>query len=417
MKPMKYGSRFTAAALTIALIALATGRAGVAQAADAALKAALRVPADFPLGLPTVLMFDCPAAPKDCPYITVHHAGLDPERTIAQREIATGKFLAMAAIRDRALVGSTTDCAAAPPPRDPSAPVGIVSIQQAPAGYEFRDGGRLVMLYHKDPLSRDGKHTRANYIHPLNGLDGETFSQDFPDDHKHQRGLFWAWHRLFVGDQKLGDNWATTDFLSVVKKVDIVEQGPVFATLRVSVDWTSDLLKGDNGMPKPVVDETTTIRLFQAAGGVEYVDLEVVLKPLLPDVKFGGAEVSHGYSGFTVRVKPPQGMAITAQTGKLKGDAEGEGIVSSWADASGSFGEKGDSGVAILCHPTLPVFPAKWVLRHYGMQNDAYPGVTLVTLPQDHPLVLRHRILVHRSDATTARAADHQRSYELGDGK
>jgi len=287
----------------------------------------------------------------------------------------------------------------------------VVRVEKQKGGLQFYDGDRPVMFYQRDPTSMDGAYERANYLHPLLGLDGETLTQDFPSDHRHHRGVFWAWHQLWVGDRRAGDAWATKDGLFVVKQAEVVDQGPVFATLKLLVHWVSPLIT-ENGERQPIVEETTLIRLFHATASSQCIDFEIQLKPLLPDVKIGGSENVKGYSGFTVRIKPPQELAITDVAGRLESD--GVGRVSAWADASGCYSSAGRvSGVGILCHPTMPVFPPRWVLRHYGMQNVAYPGREPVPLSADQPLVLRHRLVLHRGDVAASRIADHQQAYSV----
>ena len=44
------------------------------------------------------------------------------------------------------------------------------------------------------------------YIHPLYGLDGEVLTDDFPADHLHHRGVFWAWPHVTVDGRHL-DLW------------------------------------------------------------------------------------------------------------------------------------------------------------------------------------------------------------------
>ncbi len=54
------------------------------------------------------------------------------------------------------------------------------------------------------------------------------------------------------------------------------------------------------------------------------------------------------------------------------------------------------SGLAILCHPSLPDFPQPWILRRKtSMQNPIYPGPDPVALPREDPLVLRYRLVLH----------------------
>ena len=277
-------------------------------------------------------------------------------------------------------------------------------------GLECLDGDRKVMFYQREAHSLDdGVHVTANYFHPLYGLDGEILTQDFPKDHPHHHGIFWAWHQLLVGKTRAGDPWVNKDFLPVVRRAEVIEEGPVFATLATRVDWTSKHVTDPAGRPRPIVSETGRFRVFHSVGDARHIDFRITLVALLDEVRIGGSENVKGYSGFTVRMKPPMEMVIHDRRGRLEGDTVG--TTSAWADISGRY-SKGPlrSGLSILCDSRLPEFPPKWLLRHYGMQNVAYPGREAVGLPRGKPLVLRHRLVVHRGG--TSRAGDQQAAYQ-----
>jgi hypothetical protein len=328
--------------------------------------------------------------------------GRDGTSIIAQRDVRTGSVLWLERTTKSRREFSV----------QPVAVSSDVTVTAEKTGFRFRDGKRVVLFYQRDPHSLDGKHTAANYVHPVLGLDGETLTQDFPKDHPHHHGVYWAWHQLWVGETRAGDPWVNRDFLPVVKKAEVIEQGPQFATLKILAHWTSPLVTEKPNVPTAIVEETTFIRLYRAIGDVQYVDFEITLRPLLPNVRIGGSEDKKGYSGFTVRTKPPQAFQLTDVGGVLDGD--GMHRKSRWADASGRHGQDEQvSGIGILTHKTLPEFPPRWLLRHYGMQNVLYPGREAVALSPKKPLTLRHRLVIHRGDAKTARVADHQRAYEL----
>jgi hypothetical protein len=383
---------FVLALMTTVLLPTSAGAADVTVS--------WRVPDKFPVGL-------------EVPVVAESETGADgatfkleaPGQTFiaAQRDSQTNRLRFVTSVQE-ASVGKTVRFKLSRYDNEP-----VVRVEKQKGGLQFYDGDRPVMFYQRDPTSLDGAYERANYLHPLLGLDGETLTQDFPSDHKHHRGVFWAWHQLWVGDKRAGDAWATKDGLFVVKQAEVVDQGPVFATLKLLVHWVSPLITRD-GERQPIVEETTLIRLFHATASSQCIDFEIRLKPLLPDVKIGGSENVKGYSGFTVRIKPPKGLAITDVGGRLESD--GVGSVSAWADASGRYtSDERVSGIGILCHPSMPVFPPRWVLRHYGMENVAYPGREPVPLSAEQPLVLRHRLVIHRGDVAASRIADHQQAY------
>lgn len=363
----------------------------------------LEVPAKFPVGLETVVAGDLIGTNADASAWSIHRPGQTP--LVAQRDLRTGKLWFGVKV-DKSSLGKTLRYAATQVTGRP-----IVTIAEKTDGFQFSDRRRPVMFYQRAAKSQNGKHERAHYIHPLQSIDGAVLSQDFPSDHPHHRGVFWAWHQLWVGDRRAGDAWVNKDFAYVVKRAKIVQQGPVFATLRVTVHWLSPLVTDSAGAQQPIVEETTSIRVFRALAKTQIIDFEIALKALLPEVKIGGAENSRGYSGFTVRVKPPGDMRIVDASGLLTEDAVNQ--VSRWADVSGRFGDGNPvSGIGILSHPSLPEFPPKWLLRRYGMQNVVYPGRQAVALSRTKLLVLRHRLVLHGGDASAARIADQQRVYE-----
>ena len=84
-----------------------------------------------------------------------------------------------------------------------------------------------------------------------------------------------------------------------------------------------------------------------------------------------------------------------------------------WLDFSGDFGEKEQlSGLAILCHQSIPGYPQPWILRRDGsMQNAVYPGRKAVQLSREEPLVLRYRLIVHRGSDSSVNLNRLQAQY------
>ena len=64
-----------------------------------------------------------------------------------------------------------------------------VSVAQRDGGYLISESGDPVLFYRLEPTSFDGRYERSNYVHPLYGLDGEVLTEDFPEDHRHHRGV------------------------------------------------------------------------------------------------------------------------------------------------------------------------------------------------------------------------------------
>jgi Family of unknown function (DUF6807) len=274
-----------------------------------------------------------------------------------------------------------------------------ISITETGQGFVFREGRADVMFYQRKHKSLNGQYSRANYIHPLYGLNGEILTEDFPPDHPHHRGVFWAWHQVWVGDKKLGDSWAAKDFFWDVRDARILTPDPQSRALQVEVYWESPLWTDSAGKKKPVVKETTIICVHHAEGDIRKVDFQISLLALEDNVRIGGSEDPKGYGGFTTRIPLPDGLAFTGTDGPV--EPKNLSVEAGpWLDFSGRFRQDGKiSGLAILCHKSLPGYPQRWILRRKGSaQNPVFPGRQAVPLSRDKPLVLRYRLIIHRGD-------------------
>ncbi|MDX1944495.1 MAG: DUF6807 family protein [Pirellulaceae bacterium] len=284
-------------------------------------------------------------------------------------------------------------------------------VREEDGGITILDGGAKVLHYQREPKSLQGKLARANYVHPLYDLDGNVLTEDFPEDHKHHRGIFWGWHQLWVGDQRVGDSWALTDF-----RCDISEARSTTSTNQTEVAitalWKSPRWRAGDGQPRPFVREQTWITTHAARADHRAIDFGIRLLALVPDVKLGGSEDEKGYGGFSPRLRLPAEGRFLGEKGELT-PAAGPLAAGPWVDFSARFGGDGKpSGVALLAHPSLPVYPPPWILRcERSMQNAVFPGAKPVPLSTTEPLVLRYRIVVHRGVATREQVAGWQREY------
>lgn len=304
------------------------------------------------------------------------------------------------------LLGAVAD--AAPPAGDPPA----WSIEETPDGLRVREGDAEVLGYQRAPKSRDGRHERANYIHPLRGLDGELLTEDFPDDHRHHRGIFWAWHQVRVGEQSLGDGWACVDFRwDVVEAAAEVERETV--VLRTKVLWSSPQLLDETRAPRPVVEERGLVRIHRATAQQRSLDFTVTLRALVDDLWIGGSDDEKGYGGFSARVRLPRGVRFRGATGDVEPQLTAV-EAGSWVDVLEPPDTTGaQRGVTILCHSGNPGAPQSWILRaERSMQNAAYPGRAPVRLARDEPWTLRYRLVVHRGAPDAATIEGWRREYE-----
>ncbi len=265
-------------------------------------------------------------------------------------------------------------------------------------GVLFTDNNENVLFYQIEPKNKDGEYERCNYIHPLWGVDGTVLTEDFPADHLHHRGVFWAWHQLWIGDQQIGDPWALIDFVQDITQTEfkILKNGS--GELKVEVDWKSEKWKKQD-KKIPYLKENTTIVIHQKKDNYRKIDFEISLLALEENLKIGGSENEKGYSGFSVRMVLPEDVIFTGSAGDIKPETlavKSEGYI----NISGSLldGNK-NGGVVIIDNPDNPGYPQNWILRKQkSMQNPAYPGRHAVPVSTTKPLVLKYSLVVYSDE-------------------
>jgi hypothetical protein len=181
------------------------------------------------------------------------------------------------------------------------------------------------------------------------------------------------------------------------------------ARLHTQVLWKSENFENGN----PFIEEHTSITVHQRHGELRSIDFEISLKALVPGVQLGGSEDIKGYGGFCARIKLPKDLSFISSEGAVI-PQEGQVVAGAWMDFSYYDSARQDeSGLAILCHPSTPNYPAPWILRQSGsMQNIVYPGAERIELSMDKPTVLRYRLIIHNGNEVKAGIAALQKEYE-----
>lgn len=287
-----------------------------------------------------------------------------------------------------------------------------VRVTESEQGFLFEESDSPILFYQLAPKSFGGAYTRNNYLHPLWTLDGEVLTEDGPEDHLHQRGVFWTWHQTYVRGERLGDAWACEDFVWDVVQSDIEELDSGSKALEVEVLWKSPLWLDEGGKQKPVVKETTRIIVPPADAMYRAIDVEISLLALDEEVRIGGSEDEKGYGGFSARIKMPDDLLFRGPGGMI--EAQTTQVESGpWVNFEGAFGSSGKkSSLAILVHPLNPGGVDKWILRKTGsMQNPVFPGREPVLVPRDDPILLRYRLIVHGETAESLDLASLYREY------
>ena len=158
------------------------------------------------------------------------------------------------------------------------------------------------------------------------------------------------------------------------------------------------------------MEEESSVIVHKLESGIRKIDFEIILKPLVAGVQIGGSNDEKGYGGFCVRIKMPESLVFTSEEGYIV--PQNLQIRSgSWMDFSAVFGESGEkSGLAILCHPSVPNYPAPWILRQRAsMQNIVWPGREKFNI--NEPVILRYRVIIHNGDLQSVNLPELQSDY------
>ena len=287
-----------------------------------------------------------------------------------------------------------------------------VHVTRQAEGYLFEENARSVLFYQLAPKSMNGEYERSNYVHPLYGLDGEVLTEDFPEDHLHHRGVYWAWHQVLIGDVRAGDPWMGKGFSWDLLESDVLASGD---GVRARFHWKSpDFHAGE----EPIIEETTTVRALPSEGDLQKIDFDIRLVPLHDNIRLGGSEDDKGYGGFSARFKILEDLTFVTADGVVSADRNAvDG--GSWMDFSASFRQDGGkSGVAILVHPSSIGYPQPWIIRALpskSMQNPLWPGPEPTPVTKGEEIVLRYRLVLHRGAADAIALTDLWDEYQQVD--
>jgi len=262
------------------------------------------------------------------------------------------------------------------------------------------EGERPVLVYNHGMILKEGvpeRYRRACYLHPVYGLDGEVITEDFAKDHRHHRGIFWAWPHIKIGGGKEVQTW-------IPRGIDNKHE----RWIRKDADARQAVLEVQNGWfvgDRKVMDERLRMTVYPATETSRILDFEFTWQATDQPVTLQGAG-GKSYGGLTVRFNtrvrekggiPTKQVAITVPRGLTKKDLPDTKL--EWADFIAPFpGAKGRSGAAVFVDKSHPGYPPTWLTRHYGCLCVGWPGVKPQTLEPGKPVVCRYRVLVHRGD-------------------
>jgi hypothetical protein len=233
----------------------------------------------------------------------------------------------------------------------------------------------------------------ACYFHPLATPKGVVITDVAPADHKHHRGVFFAW--LQVEGSKKADFWGWGQHAPIKdRKIVNREQRVQGRTMTVTNEWTAE---------GTVLLRENLSATAKDQGDLRVVDLGYYLTPS-EDLTIA----QWAFSGFCVRTRKDGKIAVVGPEGEVKlPDPKHTDPKSDWPDAKWygfqfTLPDGKEAGVAVFSAPSNP--PTLWhVVKGIGMINPAVCAPAPLQLKKDQATVLRYRVILW--DGPTPREA------------
>ena len=254
---------------------------------------------------------------------------------------------------------------------------------------KLMDDQRHVFSYQIETKSFEGQYPRANYVHPLNDFTGSPLTEDFPEDHLHQRGIFWTWHQFYHNGDSVADPWVCEGIQWQVEHVKHKIKNNQ-AVLTADVTW----LIGENN--QKMIREDVQITYQQSDDDYYLLDFDIELQALLDNLELGGSNDVKGYGGFSARLNLGDKVTFFNNSGNIVPQNE-QLQAGNWVGVR-DIGVN-HSNVAIMYHPESTAKLSGWILRKSkSMQNPAWPGKERVVLNKGDRFNLKARLVVFRGE-------------------
>jgi hypothetical protein len=190
---------------------------------------------------------------------------------------------------------------------------------------------------------------RGGYIHPVYTPSGRAITDDFPADHRHHHGIWFAWTKtVFEGRHpdfwNVGDGTGKVEFVAL----DSTWGGPVHGGFKARTRSV------DTSAPRPVtvLNEEWVVTVYKVGQGenaysmfdlVSTQECATTSPLLLPEYRYGGL----GFRGHREWLDKNNCFFLTSE-GKER--SNGNGTRARWCHIGGRIGGE-FAGIAILDHP------------------------------------------------------------------
>lgn len=289
-----------------------------------------------------------------------------------------------------------------PPSHGPEAPRGP-GLLETEGRLSLLNDAEEILTYHTatspPPAGIAAHFTRSGHIHPLKTPSGKVVTAEFPADHAHQHGVFFAWVQTqFAGHEV--DFWNQAKQLGTVRHSRLVESqsGPVYAGFVSELEHL-DLTSGE----LVVLHETWRVMAMQI-GDFHLIDIESTQsvatdQPLkILEYHYGG----FGWRGPSEWLLPSAGGGATGcefLTSEEHNRVKGNHTRPQWVSVTGRV-DGAPCTVAIFGHPTHLRHPQP-VRLHPDKPYFCFAPCVLgeFAITRTRPLTSRYRIITHDGPA------------------
>jgi hypothetical protein len=255
---------------------------------------------------------------------------------------------------------------------------------------ELRESGKPALVYNYGPQlkpSAPENRRRCCYIFPLNTPAGVSMLDDFPSDHWHHRGLFWAWPVVETEGKKY-DLWMNMTVKDHSAKPPIVVSSAKQARMETENFWQ---IEG-----RDIVREDVRVTAFPTQANARELQVELTWLALKTPVTLRGSqEPGKSYGGFSARFAARENTVLRTDGETLSKDEDL--TPRKWAELEGVYGGR-RATLRITPDPAGIGFPYQWCLRNYGFAGASFPGRTAAvdsyTLEPGKPLTMKFRVRV-----------------------
>jgi len=277
---------------------------------------------------------------------------------------------------------------------------------KATGQYLIQESGKPVLRYNYQAIApgdllaqikeanRKYAQARSDYIHPLYGLNGEELTLDWPLDHPHHRGIYWAWPEVDYHGER-GDLHALQRVFARPTGVCMTQDGPDNARIDAENLWRWE-------DQEPIVREIAVIRAWRSVPTGRFIDLEFHFTALKEEVALARRETKL-YGGLNIRLAPVKQQSI-----RFSNDPPGTTPRRAWGDVSGIFSGAAVTSLAVFQMPSNPGYPGDWVqYPEINWLQPTFPAAgTRYVLKPGQPLILKFRLWIHPGRVSEAKLAE-----------